>query len=82
MRTTTPKFTKSPSLVLISLVMTEIQPFINVKIDKETYGTYGASDAVFGELPDDHTFLSKLRHFQMAVSCILLDAFTPNLGIL
>ena len=37
-RKSTPRFTKSPSLVLISLVLTEIQPFKNVKINKEMYG--------------------------------------------
>ena len=31
-------FTKSPSLVLIRLVLTEIQPFENVQIYKEMYG--------------------------------------------
>ena len=34
----TPRFTKSPSLVLIGLVLTEIQRFKNVKINKEMYG--------------------------------------------
>ena len=39
-RKTTPRFTKSPSLVLIRLVLTEIQPLIfkNIKINKEMYG--------------------------------------------
>ena len=32
--------------------------------------------------PDGHTFLCKFWHFQMAVSCLLLGLFTPNLGIL
>ena len=33
-----PSFTKSPSLVLIRLVLTKMQPFENVKIYKEMYG--------------------------------------------
>ena len=37
-RKSTPRFTKSPSLVLIRLPLTEIQQFKNVKIDKEMYG--------------------------------------------
>ena len=32
--------------------------------------------------PARHTFLCKFWHFQMAVSCLLLGLFTPNLGIL
>ena len=31
---------------------------------------------------DFHTFLCKFWHFQMAVSCLCLGLFTPNLGIL
>ena len=34
----TPRFTRLPSLVLIRLVLTEIQRFKNVKINKEMYG--------------------------------------------
>ena len=34
-RKSTPRFTKFPSLVLIRLVLTETQPFENVKINKE-----------------------------------------------
>ena len=41
--------------------------FNNVKINKEMA---------------DHTFLFKFWHFQMAVFCLLLGLFTPNLGIL
>ena len=37
-RKSTPRFTKSPSLVLIWLVLTEIQRCKNVKINKEMYG--------------------------------------------
>ena len=37
-RTCTPSFTKSPSLVLIDPVLSEIQPFKDVKIYKEMYG--------------------------------------------
>ena len=32
--------------------------------------------------PAGHTFLFQFWHFQMAVSCLLLGLFTPNLGIL
>ena len=37
-RESTPRFTRFPSLVLIRLVLTEIQRFKNVKINKEMYG--------------------------------------------
>ena len=37
-RKSTPRFTKSPSLVLIRLVLTEIQRFKNFRIYKEMYG--------------------------------------------
>ena len=33
-RKSTPRFTKSPSVVLIRLVLTEMQPFKDVKINK------------------------------------------------
>ena len=37
---------------------------------------------MFRQRPDGHTFLCKFRHFQIAVSCLLLQGlFTPNLGI-
>ena len=78
-RKSTLRFTKSPSLVVIRLVLTEIQRFKNVRISKEMYGH---PDAVFRQRPDDPTFLCKFRHFQMAVSCLLLGLFTLNLGIL
>ena len=59
-RKSTPRFTKSPSFVLIRLVLTEIQRFRNVKINKEMYGH---PDAVFAraqrpDYADGHTFLS------------------------
>ena len=38
--------------------------------------------AIWTLCPDDITFLCKFWHFQMAVSCLLLGLFTPNLGIL
>ena len=75
----TPRFTKSPSLVLIRLVLTETQRFKNVKINKEVYGH---PDAVFGQRPDGHTFLCTVWHFQVPVSCLLLGLFTPNVRIM
>ena len=46
-RKSTPRFTKSPSLVLIRLVFTDIQRFKNVRINKEMYGHPDAlSDSV------------------------------------
>ena len=46
-RKSTPRFTKSPSLVLIRLVLTEIQRFKKVKMNKEMYGNPDAvSDSV------------------------------------
>ena len=43
-------------LGVIRLVLTEIQPFKNVKINKEMYDH---PDAVFGHRPDGHTSLCK-----------------------
>ena len=40
-----PRFTESPSFVLIRLVLTEIQRFENVKINKEMYRDGGAGGA-------------------------------------
>ena len=37
-RKSTPRFTRFPSLMLIRLVLTEIERFKNVKINKEMYG--------------------------------------------
>ena len=37
-RKSTPRFTKSPSLVLIGLILTEIKAFDYVKIYKEMFG--------------------------------------------
>ena len=59
----TPRFTTYPSLVLIRLVLTEIQRFKNVKINKEMYGRT-RSDAVFGQLPDGHTFFVNFDIFK------------------
>ena len=41
-----------------------------------------ASGRRVGQRPDCYTFLRKFRHFQIAVSCLRLGLFTPNLGIL
>ena len=59
-RKSTLRFTRIPSLVLIRLVLTEIQRFKNVKINKGMYG-------IRTLFPDGHTFLCKFCHFQMAV---------------
>ena len=45
-RKSTPRFTRSPMLVLIRLVLTEIQPC-------------GDPDAVFGQRPVGYSFLCK-----------------------
>ena len=46
-RKNTPRFTRFPSLVLIRLVLTEIQRFKKVNINKEMYGNPDAvSDSV------------------------------------
>ena len=50
------KVHKIPGLVLIRLVLTEIQPFENIKINKEMYGHL---DAVFRQRLDGHVFLCK-----------------------
>ena len=41
-----------------------------------------ASGRRVGQRPGCHTFLCKFWHFQMAVSCLRLGLFSPNLGIL
>ena len=41
-----------------------------------------ASGPCVGQRPDGNTFLCKFCHFQMAISCLRFDLFTPNLGIL
>ena len=46
-------FTKSPSLVLIGPIESEIQPFENVKFYTELYGH---PDAARTQRPDCHTF--------------------------
>ena len=45
-RKSTPRFTRFPSLVLIKLVLTEIQRFKNVKINKEMYGIHSVRMAI------------------------------------
>ena len=50
----------------VNLASFDLERFKNDKINK-----------IYG-----HTFLCKFRHFQIAVSCLLLVLFTPNLGIL
>ena len=77
-RKSTPRFTNSPSVALIGLVLTEIQQFKNVKI----YDHLGSWSRCVRQRPDGHTFLSKLWHFQIAVSSLPLSLLTPNLGIL
>ena len=56
------QFTKFPSLVLIRLVLTEIQPFKNVKIYKEMYGHRTKRPVAI------HFFVN----FEMSNGCILL----------
>ena len=78
----TPRFTKSPSLVLIRLIFTEIhvQQFKNLKINKEMYGNLDTvSDSVRMAI---HFFINFDIFNWMAKSCLLLGLFTPNLGIL
>ena len=53
-RKSTPRFTRFTSLVLIRLVLTEIQRFKKLKINKEMYGIRTT------RRPDGHTFLCKL----------------------
>jgi len=47
-RKSAPRFTRFPSLVLIRLVLTEIQRFKNVKINKEMYGIWTLCQTVSG----------------------------------
>ena len=58
-KTSAKKFTISPSLVLIRLVLAEIHLFENVKIYKEMYGHPDAVGGCVGQRPDGHTLLSK-----------------------
>ena len=54
----TPRFTRFPSLVLLRPLLTEIQRFENVKINKEMYGIRTLRRTLSdGQRPVDHTFL-------------------------
>ena len=64
-RKSTPRFTKSPSLVFMRQVFTAIQRFKNSKIYLRNVKPSGR---FVGQRPDGHTFLCKFWHFQMAVS--------------
>ena len=71
-RKSTPRFTKPPGLALIRLVLTEIQRFKNVKINKEMYGHSDAvSDSVRMAI---HFFVN----FDIFKWLYLLGLFTPN----
>ena len=56
-----PRFTKSPSWVLIRLVLTEIERFKNVKIKK---GMYGHPDAVLDSVPMATHFFANFDIFK------------------
>ena len=64
--------------MLTWLVLTEIQRFKNVKINKEMYLRMVSGPTALR--PYDHIFLGRFPRFQMAVSCLQLGLFTPNLG--
>ena len=49
-RKSTWRFTKSSSLVLVRLVLTEIQPFENVKIYNEMYSLFSKSFAYVNDI--------------------------------
>ena len=72
LRKSTPRFTKSPNLVLIRFVLIEIQRFKNVKINREV--VYGHPDVVFGQPPHGHTVFFLVLTFSngfMALWCML-----------
>ena len=76
-RKSTPRLTKSSSLALIRPVFTKIQRFKNAKNNMGS-----CRNSLNGGIRTlVYTFLCKLWHIQMAVSCLLLGLFTPNLGI-
>ena len=64
-RKSTPRFTKSPSLVLIGLIFTEIEALKTKKIYKEMYG-----NADKWICPDFNTFLCK---FFFVFKCLYLS---------
>jgi len=62
LRKSTPRFIKSPNLVLIRFVLIEIQRFKNVKINREVM--YDHPRAVFGQRPDGHTLFVNFDIFK------------------
>ena len=64
-RKSTQRFTKSPSLVLIRLVLTEIQRFKNIKINKEMNGH---ADSVSDSTRMAIHFSINFDSFKMALS--------------
>ena len=75
-----PSFTESPSLVLIRLVLTKIQPLENVKIYKRNVWPSGRCPT---QRPNGLLWLYiSCWHFKIYVSQSKLAWLTPNLGIL
>ena len=66
-RKSTPKFTKSPSLVLFRLVWR-----YTIQICRNYQRNVWPSGRCVRRRPDGQTFLCKFWYFQMAVSCLLL----------
>ena len=70
---------KIPSLVLIRLVLTEIERFKKVKINKEMYGN---PDAVLDSVRMAIHFFVNFDILKRLYLGLRLGLFTPNLGIL
>ena len=79
-RESTPRLTKSPSLVLIGLVLTEIQAFKNVKnLQRNVWksGQIGTNVRIY---PDFHTFLCKFFTFLNACISVKTSPINTKLG--
>ena len=73
-RKSTPRFTKSPSVELIRLVLTEIQRFKNAKIKTEMYGN---PDAVFRPPHREHAILLSMERVNKRTKKMKSLPFSP-----
>ena len=79
-RKSTPRLTKSPSLVLIGLVLTEIQAFKNIKNLQRNVWKSGQIRTNVRIYPDFHTFLCKFSTFLNACISVKTSPINTKLG--
>ena len=79
-RKSIPRFTKSPSLVLIGLVLTEIQAFKNVKYLQRNVWKTGQMRTNVRICPVFHTFLCKFFTFLNACISDKTSPINTKLG--